>query len=468
MSSSENQPNTENDLTLSALGMIDAETVPAELGSADDMTQSTPKPKVLLVDDEPNILQAVKRVLRKKNFDITITNSPEEAAQILEQETFAVIISDQRMPEMNGAALLAKARKVSPDTYRILLTGYSDITAAIDAVNDGGIYRFLTKPWDDENLQETVQEAVNQYNLVTENKRLEALAKKQNVELKVLNSELKELNESLEEKVEERTGEVKKLNKLLEERFFDTVQVMANMAEMHSSVLGNHSKRVCALSKALALRLGITEGSADLFQIEIAATLHDIGKISIPPSVLEKPGNRLNETEKQLMQRHPVQGENILKTLPGLEQAATIIRHHHENYDGSGYPDKLRGDRIPLGAKIIAVADLYDKALNSKDAIKTMTPEKALEFVQRFVSKMFDPVVVEALAQHVRSPKAAQDEIEIFSRDLQADMVLSRDLLTVRGVLLLPKKATIPENQLAQLKAYLEMDPPADGVYIYR
>ena len=148
------------------------------------------KSKVLVVDDEPGILNAIRRVLRKETFEIVVTEEPEEALQRLQHEAFAALISDQRMPTMEGTYLLEQARELTPDTVRILLTGYVDIHVAIEAINRGEVFRFITKPWDDEKLRSTVRQAVSQFELKQENKRLNALTEKQNSELAQLNKEL--------------------------------------------------------------------------------------------------------------------------------------------------------------------------------------------------------------------------------------------------------------------------------------
>ena len=151
--------------------------------------------RILLVDDERGIINAVRRVLRREGWEIVSTQDPHEALKLIEEEAFAVILSDQRMPAMEGTALLQQAREIAPDTVRIILTGYVDIEAAIEAINHGAVFRFITKPWDDEDLRSTIRQAVTQYRLVGENKRLLRLTEAQNAELAQLNRDLARAHE---------------------------------------------------------------------------------------------------------------------------------------------------------------------------------------------------------------------------------------------------------------------------------
>src|SRR5690606_3572118 len=177
------------------------------------------------------------------------------------------------------------------------------------------------------------------------------------------NEELKELNENLKQKVMERTWEVLRLNQKLERSFMGAVQAMARLGEMHSRFIGSHANRLAMMSKEIATQLGVS--GKDLMQIEVAATLHDIGKTLINPLILKKPEHALTDDERMILREHPVQGEAIVRMVPNNEDAAGYVRHHHERFDGKGYPDGRIATEIPLGSRIIAVANAYDKLLNS-------------------------------------------------------------------------------------------------------
>lgn len=419
-------------------------------------------PRVLFVDDEANILQSVRRVMRKSDVEIETTTDAGEALRMVAANPFAVVISDQRMPRMEGVELLEKVRVHSPDTVRIILTGYADVQASVDAINKGAVYRYLNKPWEDDDLRNTIRQAVDQYLLVKENKRLQELTGRQN-------DELKDLNENLRQKVMERTWEVLRLNQQLEHSFMGAVQAMARLGEMHSTVVGSHAKRVALLSTEMAKRLKI-EGR-NLMQVEVAATLHDIGKTLIHPVILKKAESDLEVGDRAILREHPVHGEAIVRLVPNNEDAAVFVRHHHERFDGKGFPDGLAGTDIPLGARIIAVANAYDKLLNSRSSFSSSTPAEAMRVAQGRVHSEFDPVVLEALQEVIRDIDTQMNngfEIEIDIPDLRPGMVLSRDLKTPGGDVLALKNHAVEPTKIADLKRTHEKEPILGGLFVYR
>lgn len=423
---------------------------------------SQPKPKVLFVDDEAGILSALQRLLRKESYDIRTTTSPEEALKLVAGEKFAAVISDHRMPEMEGTALLERVKKISPETVRVILTGYADLNATLDAINKGFVYRFLSKPWNDQELIMTVRQAVAQFDLLQENRRLHELTLAQN-------HELRDLNGNLEKKVEERTAETVRLHKDLEKSFLASVRALAGFTEMNSPHIGSHSRRVAARSKAMARLLGLP--SKDAMQLEVAALLHDIGEIALPPEILRKPANLLKPNELQIWQKHVLQGDGVLRMVPHFEKASKMVRHHHENYNGSGFPDRLKGENIPLGARIIAVADAYDGILNNKADYQMATPEKALAWLLNRSAMEFDPAVLEALVASLKeeSNGPESNEVEVSLSDLREGMVLSRDVRGSQGVLLLARGTALSAEHLARITIFLNTEQiEAGDVFIRR
>ena len=418
--------------------------------------------KILAVDDEPNVLKSLTRLLRNEAFETVTTTSPAEALALLEDQAFSAVVSDQRMPDMVGTELLEKAAAISPDTVRIILTGFADTEAAIDAINRGAVYRFLTKPWQDEELVATVRQAVSHYQLVTENRRLAALTAQQN-------EELRDLNQNLEMKVVDRTQKITKLNKRLEKSFLGTIQVMAGLSELHSPVIGSHSKRVAAMCDEIAVAMELSV--RDRFQLRVAATLHDIGKVGVENEILQKPLNALTPSERKTLESHVLHGEVILGKVPDLGEAALLVRHHHERGDGSGYPDRLRGERVCVGVRIIAAADAYDNSLNRRDRFQSATPKAALSYVQSLSPAKLDHVVVSVLADCLAKDDQMQREeleAEVALGDLRPGLVLSRDLRTASGVLLLQKNSEIQKEQLVRIQNFQVSDPIVEGIFVFR
>jgi response regulator RpfG family c-di-GMP phosphodiesterase len=345
---------------------------------------------------------------------------------------------------------------------RIILTGYADLNATLDAINKGSVYRFLSKPWNDQELVMAVRQAVVQFDLLAENRRLHELTLAQN-------HELRDLNGNLEKKVEERTAETIRLHKDLEKSFLASVRALAGFTEMNSPHIGSHSRRVAVLSKAMAGLLGLPP--VDTMQLEVAALLHDIGEIALSPEILRKPVALMKPAELQIWQKHVLQGDGVLRMVPHFEKAAKMVRHHHENYNGSGFPDRLKGENIPLGARIIAVADAYDSMLNSKADFQMATPEKALAWLAGHSAIEFDPVVAEALIASLKdeSDKTESDEVEVSLSDLREGMVLSRDVHTPQGMLLLLRGTALSAKHLNRIASLLSTDQiEAGDVFIRR
>ena len=418
-------------------------------------------PKILVVDDEGDILRSLRRLLRKR-FEITTTTLPEEALQHLAEKEYAVLLSDQRMPTMEGTELMARAHNASPETVRIILTGYADINAAMDAINRGHVYRFLQKPWDDADLLATLCQAADHFALAQENKRLRALTEGQNTKLKAF-------NKNLQAKVLERTRQVTQLNEDLSNTFRGTMRVLARLAEMHSPVLGNHAQRVTRLSIEVGKQMGLS--NQELYQLEVAATLHDIGKIGMKPDLLRKHYSVLSVEEKAILVTHAVTGAALIRMVPNLEEAALFIRHHHERFEGKGFPDRLFGRQIPLGARIIAAANVYDNALNNRITFRHATPAKARQYMQDCAPQELDPevvaVLVTILCAEEHETVREEIDVEVNIKDLQPGMILSKDLYNVQDVLVLPQSTKIDEMQLYRLLKH-HQTTSIEGIYVYR
>lgn len=326
---------------------------------------AVPAPLVLLVDDEPGVLSALRRLLRPTGYRVLTAESGAAGLELLAAHPVDLIISDMRMPNMNGAEFLSRARAQSPDTMRILLTGYAEIDAAVCAINEGGVYRYLNKPWDDQDLLLTVRRAIEQRTLAREAARLTELTRQQNHRLQALNA-------GLESQVEARTEEIRQTVLFLEDaqhdlksNFTKMARVCANMIELRCGIAGGQSMRVGDLARRIALACGLTGlQSQDIFH---AALLHGIGKLSLPDGLLRKSLDRLAPEEMQLYLQHPLRAQMVLTPVPQLQAVAHIIRHQYERYNGRGTPDRLVGEHIPIGARIVALARDYMGLLARRD-----------------------------------------------------------------------------------------------------
>ncbi len=395
-----------------------------------------PPATLLLVDDEPSILSSLRRLLRPAGYAIHTAESGPAGLAILEREPVDLVISDMRMPEMNGAQFLEQVRQRWPATMRILLTGYADVSSTIDAINRGEIYRYVSKPWDDPELMLTVRDALESSRLRRENARLLALTQAQN-------EELAQLNAGLERKVAERTAQIEQINAFLnlanerlKQNFVVSIKMFSGFMELRGAAMVGHSRRVADLARKLAIKLELpAREQQDIF---IAALLHDIGKIGFSDELLARPVSRMNGEDLGIYRRHPVAGENALMPLAELKEAARIVRSHHERFDGQGYPDGLQGVLIPLGARILAVANDYDGLQIGTLSERRLGPDEARAMLVQTRGKRYDPQVLDAFVEMMVGPiLEATGEQAVAVADLKPGMVLARDFCSRDGVLLL-------------------------------
>lgn len=424
---------------------------------------------LLLVDDEENILRALVRLFHKSGHEVITAPNGEQGLQILRNKEVSLIISDQRMPGMSGTQFLFEARNIQPEAVRIILTGYSDLQSAMDAINTGQVYRFLAKPWDDEVLLDTVAEALANLDLKRENFQLQRMVVAQNIQLK-------ELNADLEDKVAERTAELYEtvnklqlLNASLKEQNAGIIRCYASLIDLRSQPLGDHSRRVGRLVKPVCQALGLTD-TKELQQFTIAALLHDIGKVGLPDSTLGKDYAQLFGEELQEVKKHPVIGQGELQVLSEFLPASLCIRNHHENFDGSGYPDGLAGQQIPLGARIIRVLDSYDRALYKKGIVHKPLNVELIDGMYKERGKKYDYEVIRALIEVLKVPAdhfERRGEVKLAMSELISGMVLSRDIRTSNGVLVLAADEDLQDGHIEKLKNYSKIYAIDQPVYVY-
>jgi response regulator RpfG family c-di-GMP phosphodiesterase len=367
--------------------------------------------KVLLVDDEVNVLQGYSRVLRKR-FDLDVAEGGGEALRLFaEKGPYAVIVSDMRMPEMDGVELLARVKTDYPDTVRIMLTGNADQDTATRAVNRGAIFRFLNKPCDSELLAVTLEAAIHQYELVTAEKLL------------------------LEQTLKGTLAMLVELLGILDPISFGRAQVMANLAE--------------GVARTLDL--------PNPWVLGIASVLSQIGILTIPDSVVTKlhSGSFLNSAERDIANRVPEIGANLIRHIPRLEEVAEAIYYMNKNVNGTGYPDDaLKGDAIPIAGRILRVLTDYMNLLATKGS-----PAKAVADMENRTA-WYDLMVVRALARTLKETQETEDEglaRELTLKDLHPGQVLTEGIETVTGLLVVPAGTRLGLSHLEKLRNFARL-----------
>lgn len=427
-----------------------------------DQTQTAAS--LLLVDDEPSILSSLRRLLRTGGYQIHTAESGQAGLQILERQAIDLVISDMRMPEMDGAKFLEQVRQRWPATTRILLTGYSDVNSTIAAINRGEIYRYVAKPWDDSELLLVIRDALEGARLRRENSRLLALTQAQN-------DELKDLNASLEDKVVQRTAEIEQINSFLnlandrlKQNFLVSIKVFSGLMELRGGAMAGHSRRVADLVRKVATRLGVEPMTLqDCF---FAALLHDIGKIGFPDSLLLRPVSKMSGDDLARYRKHVLTGESALMPLDELANVAKIIRAHHERYDGQGFPDGLQGSEIPFGARLLAVVNDYDGLQIGTLTEKRMTANEAEALLVHARGKRYDPQIVDAFIELLGAAQEVVREKAVSHADLKVEMVLSRDLESREGALLLAADTVLDVQLIKQIQEYARREEHAIMTYI--
>lgn len=401
---------------------------------------------LLCVDDEPNILSALRRLFRPCGYRVLVAEGGAQGLEILRGEPVDLVISDMRMPHMDGAQFLKVVKQEWPDVVRILLTGYADIGSTIEAINQGEIYRYITKPWTDEDMALTVRQALERKALEREKERLEALALEQN-------EALRQLNESLEAKVQERTADLQKANERVKQSFLTAVKIYSTLMEMRHPILAGHSRRVAALARSMAIRMGMNNmGVQNVF---VAGMLHDIGKIGFNDVLLTRPVRTMGPEDLDVYRKHPQDGENALMALDELAAVSKLVRHHHERFDGLGFPDSLTGHDIPLGARLLAVANDYDSLQIGTFSALHFTPEEARQTLEKDRGKRYDPQVLDALTAVLAAPpKPPVRQRECRLSELKPGMVLAREFMRTGGVLLLGSEQVLSAKLIERMLAY--------------
>lgn len=410
-------------------------------------SNGAPPATVLLVDDEQNILSSLRRLFRPEGYRILLAGNGQEGLDVLTQEPVDLVISDMRMPVMDGAQFLEQVAMRWPGTMRILLTGHADITSAIAAINKGNIYKYIGKPWEDNDLKLNVKHALDAKFLEQERKRLEILTRQQN-------DALKDLNANLERKVAERTAELHKAHESLKKSYAASIKTFASLVEMREGSIGGHSRRVADLAHKLALALGMNKAQAQ--DVLFAGLLHDIGKIGLPDKLMATPFQALSKEDRAKVARHAVLGEAALMSLEPLQEAAKYIRHHHELYDGRGYPDGLRGDEIPLGGQILCLANEYDALQIGTMNTQRLSAAETREYIAEKKFKRYGPKVVDAfLAQfEAAKPKSVDISAEFLTEELQPGMVITRDLVMHDGIMLLSAGYVLDDVLIERIRRF--------------
>ena len=420
-----------------------------------DATPATTDP-ILVVDDEPVVLSLLREQLEHAGYTTVGLTNPLKALEEIRQRPFSVILSDQRMPELAGLELLSHASRIQPHATRILVTGMTDLDTVIDSINKGEIFRFVVKPWIPQEFLATVKNGVQRHELICQNLRLQASTQ-------AMNEQLVDLNRSLEQQVKlvaQKNQLLQNMNLALEDNLVRSMELCVHTMETFYPLLSNRARRVFELCKSMAHVLQL--GPEDTRTLESSALLYDIGLVGVPRQIIrhwQESPQTLNEAERAVIEQHPILGQELAAFSSDLNTVGQIIRAHHENFDGTGYPDQLNGDSIPWLARLLAVAVAY--------VSNPMSDVVALEKLKTDAGTVFDPEAVRVFLRAHNVAVIPRKERHVSLSDLRPGMIMARGIHTYNGLLLVAQGQLLNATFIEKVLNHNRIQPITEALVIY-
>ncbi len=427
-------------------------------------TASSKKPdngEVLCVDDEHSILSALRRVLRGAGYKVHLAQGGPAALDILEENPdIALVISDMRMPEMSGAEFLAQVAERYADTSRFLLTGYADMESTVQAINQGQIEQYITKPWDNQDLLKKVETAFDVRRLRVENSQLNELTQQQN-------AQLQEMNKGLEEKIRLRTEQIqlahnklKKTASRVNDSYRASIRTFYNLISLNPCLGGKRTQLIADTAARLATRLQLEKDSVQ--HCYLSGLLHELGMLSLPEAMLQKTRDQLSVSELELFYRHPSHAKTALTPVESLVPVANAIALQYQRFDGDNAPDAPAGDSIPLAARILSPIRDMINAIEGVQQEERLSVQGAYEVIAAQASTLYDPAVVTALKPLLATLDSENslhaNEKMLGSHQLEPGMQLSRNLFNQNEIMLLPQNTLLTESVISRLKVIDEVE----------
>lgn len=405
--------------------------------------------RILVVDDEEIVLVALRETLKREGYEVLTAPNAIEALDILKKHAFSVILTDQQMPMLTGLEFLSQVKAIQPDATRILITAVLNLSTVIDAINKGEIYRFIVKPWLREELLATIANAVQRYELICRNAVLQAATLAMNEKLAGLNASLEEQNTRLAT-----------LNQALAANLKQSVELCVKIMQTFYPTLGSQSARVFELCKAMSDGLGLPQTQREVF--EISAWLHDIGLVGVPRQLIKRwqqMPESLSEAERALIEHHPVLGQELAGFVHHLTEVGTVIRSHHERFNGTGYPDALSGENIPWLARLLAVAVAY--------AESNLPARETVEILRLRSGAAFDPEAVRTFIRCLPQANIPRKQREVLLSELRPGMILAKGVYTANGMLLIPEGQTLSETYIDKLRNHNRVNPINQSLLVF-
>ncbi len=435
------------------------QTVQSNVLTGESQTLVTPTWTVLCVDDEQSVLSTLRRLLRTTDYQVHLAQSAADALEILKTHKVDIVISDMRMPQMTGAEFLKRVVELYPDTYRILLTGFSDVQSTVSAINEGKIDRYIQKPWNNDELKWVLEQAISHLTLQRHNKELmqEVLQK---------NGQLTAVNQELEEKVNQRTKQIRaamlklqEANHTVKSNLSTTVKAFYNIMSLNEHIGGQTTVQIAEFATTISEEMEL--GKHFVNAISLAGLLSEIGLVGFPKEILEKPINELSIKDKELFLTHPNKAFTSLAPAAVLEDASKCILHQYDRFDS--------GHDVPVGARILAIARDFTFATTGKLQGVKLSGQSALNLLVEHSGTIYDPSIVALIPTVLEklSLNNQQEGEKRFSIDmLLPGMVLARNLFNKNELMLMPEGHVFTFASIERLKRFLGKDANTVEIFI--
>jgi response regulator RpfG family c-di-GMP phosphodiesterase len=414
-----------------------------------------PAKRILIVDDEPLVLMALRETLESAGFAVDACSSPTEGLKKIREHEFPTVISDQRMPEMTGLEFLQEVRRFSPQTARILITGVLRLNTVVDAINQGEIFRFLAKPWLREELIATAENAYQHYLLQRRNTNLQ--------------SELQEVNQALHNTNQELERQLHKLNRAhqdldqehftLSQNFDRSLKAWSKMLEAYLPLLAEETRRAVTLCDRIVEIAEMNPKEARI--LKVSAWLKNIGYLHVHRDIIVKyreDPDSLTETELHAYRQAPIHGESLAYFVDELKEVGRTIRAQYERIDGQGYPDELAGDLIAPPARLLAIVAFFVES--------TVSRARTLEKIVNESGKAFCPDAVRLFLKAAEPQDWPTGVREVLISELSPGMRLARNLLSPSGILLVPESTVLDEHAIRRLNKYNAANQLQDRILV--
>ncbi len=407
-----------------------------------------PGQTILILDPNEQDALTLSTLVRREGYRALTASRAEEALAHLRRERVALAVAADPLPgDLPAVQFLGLARQHWPDTVRILLVDRVDASSAVAAINEAHVFHYFARPWEPEAMRAAVRDSVRFHELMVENRRLHELTVTQALQLRAL-------NEQLEQKLAESKMELVSKTEALRDQRQNLARLVTGLLELRSSALAKRALYMADAARWLAQVLGLPPEEKE--DIEMAAALHNLGQVGLPDEVLRKDTFLLSKDDKHLLRQSALVAESLLALVPELRNVARIVRHQGEWWNGQGFPDRLAGEDIPVGSRILAVIAGYQKYQD-------------WDIIFRSEGKRYDPTILKEFRRYVENRQVAAligRERRVAVHDLSEGMTLTRDIYSNDGILLAARGKTLDRTTLARLQNFIQLDTGNGHIFV--